>query len=135
VFIRVDQSVGSLVITCTALNFRGALLQECGAVRQCCRYCSSTATVTAECRQFSVAQIVTQVAERGGMNRSPPYAATIPANGTRAQVLATPATSNGSGSAQGTPRDAVPRATMKGQHVFKAGLACKKSGLLRVGLL
>ena len=52
----------------------------------------------------------------GGMNRSPPYAATIPANGTRFQVLATLAISDGSGSAQGTPRDAVPRATMNGQR-------------------
>jgi len=53
-------------------------------------------------------------AERGGMNRSPPYATTIPANGTSFQVLSTLATSDGSGSAQGTHRDAPPRATMNG---------------------
>lgn len=36
------------------------------------------------------------------MNHSPPYAATIPANGTRFQMPATLAISDGSGSAQGT---------------------------------
>lgn len=50
------------------------------------------------------------------MNRSQPYAATIPANGTRFQVLATLAIYDGSGSAQGTPRNAAPRATMNEQR-------------------
>jgi len=45
------------------------------------------------------------------MNRSPSYAATIPANGTRFQVLATLATFDGSGSAQGSPHVTTVRAT------------------------
>lgn len=80
-----------------------------------CASVADTATVTVGFRQCSVSQIVTQVAVHGGMNRSPPYAATIPAKGTLAQVPSTLATSDGSGSAQGTPRDALPRATMNRQ--------------------
>lgn len=53
---------------------------------------------------------------RGGMNRSQPYAATIPANETRFQVPTTLAIFDSSGSAQGTPRDAATRATMNGQR-------------------
>lgn len=60
------------------------------------------------------------VRQRGGINHSPPYAATIPANGYRFQAPTTLATSDGSRSAQGTPRDAVPRATMNGQRYFPA---------------
>lgn len=60
------------------------------------------------------------------MNRSPPYAATIPTNGTRAQVLDTLATFDGSGSAQGTPRDALPRATMNEPRYIPNCSDCRK---------
>ena len=50
------------------------------------------------------------------MNHSQPYAATIPTKGTRFQAPATLAISDGSISAQGTPRNATPRATMNGQQ-------------------
>jgi hypothetical protein len=61
----------------------------------------------------------------------PPLCGHDPANGTRDQVPAILATSDGSGSAQGTPRDALPRTTMNGWRKYITAWLAGKGGRFR----